>query len=874
MCGITFEIDHELCGEGKHREETCINLRSDSMVRAKFPIRTGPAWELWPKPSCSERRPVPSSGTYIGWDDEAYEQRAVTEWSTRRPRVDISQARRSGVPASVTQIPLLGVNGSGIYKGNSSETMPKVSDPILPDDNITTAVFDDQLQMIEAQKNMTNLQYDQHIFYNSTFIGNETYFKEHWENITKTKADVHAILSNSHRRATCENCVLITFESALKDLDCEGQLSEIEGQTLRLSFNFPFYGHPLHNITVATGGFLYTGEHVHNWLAATQYIAPLMANFDTTLTNDSCVKLFDDAASNCLTTVSGVTVTTGGHVHNWLAATQYIAPLMANFDTTLTNDSCVKLFDDAASNCLTTVSGVTVTTGRHVHNWLAATQYIAPLMANFDTTLTNDSCVKLFDDAASNCLTTVSGVTVTTGRHVHNWLAATQYIAPLMANFDTTLTNDSCFKLFDDAASNCLTTVSGVTVTTGRHVHNWLAATQYIAPLMANFDTTLTNDSCFKLFDDAASNCLTTVSGVTVTTGRHVHNWLAATQYIAPLMANFDTTLTNDSCVKLFDDAASNCLTTVSGVTVTTGEHVHNWLAATQYIAPQMANFDTTLTNDSCVKLFDDGEKFTALWENVNLREDKAKNFTFAVTLYKNGDIVFAYKDIPVPVQLINDNDHPVKVGLSDAYRTDKMVFLMRRKTIYEYHRVSFKTHNITSNTVLRMVALPTCLQYDTCESCANHETEFNCSWCEQVRKCSSGTDRNKQDWMARSCEKLQIVNATQCPASKASNVTGDQYFTDHETGTGDHVVTIPEHVPSGLAVRAPAAPPAPAPSPIGAAVSAFAVIALVAALAAWLVYAFKNPHTRSGQMLIKYRPSQWSWRRGEARYTAATIHM
>ncbi|XP_073957224.1 plexin domain containing lethal (1) G0289 [Choristoneura fumiferana] len=440
----------------------------------------------------------------------------------------------TSVPASVTQIPLLGVNGSGIYKGNSSETMPKVSDPILPDDNITTAVFDDQLQMIEAQKNMTNLQYDQHIFYNSTFIGNETYFKEHWENITKTKADVHAILSNSHRRAT----------------------------TLRLSFNFPFYGHPLHNITVATGGFLYTGEHVHNWLAATQYIAPLMANFDTTLTNDSCVKLFDD------------------------------------------------------------------------------------------------------------------------------------------------------------------------------------------------------------------------------------------------------------------------------------------------------------------------GEKFTALWENVNLREDKAKNFTFAVTLYKNGDIVFAYKDIPVPVQLINDNDHPVKVGLSDAYRTDKMVFLMRRKTIYEYHRVSFKTHNITSNTVLRMVALPTCLQYDTCESCANHETEFNCSWCEQVRKCSSGTDRNKQDWMARSCEKLQIVNATQCPASKASNVTGDQYFTDHETGTGDHVVTIPEHVPSGLAVRAPAAPPAPAPSPIGAAVSAFAVIALVAALAAWLVYAFKNPHTRSGQMLIKYRPSQWSWRRGEARYTAATIHM
>ncbi|KAI8441953.1 hypothetical protein MSG28_005625 [Choristoneura fumiferana] len=69
VSNYTSHLPPELCGERKHREETCTNLRSDSMVRAKFPIRTGPAWELWPKPSCSERRPVPSSGTYIGWDD-------------------------------------------------------------------------------------------------------------------------------------------------------------------------------------------------------------------------------------------------------------------------------------------------------------------------------------------------------------------------------------------------------------------------------------------------------------------------------------------------------------------------------------------------------------------------------------------------------------------------------------------------------------------------------------------------------------------------------------------------------------------------------------------------------------------------------------
>lgn len=60
-----------------------------------------------------------------------------------------------------------------------------------------------------------------------------------------------------------------------------------------MTFDFPFYGHPVRNVTVASGGFIYTGDYVHSWLAATQYIAPLMANFDTGLLNDSYVRFED-----------------------------------------------------------------------------------------------------------------------------------------------------------------------------------------------------------------------------------------------------------------------------------------------------------------------------------------------------------------------------------------------------------------------------------------------------------------------------------------------------------------------------------------------------------------------------------------------------
>ena len=44
----------------------------------------------------------------------------------------------------------------------------------------------------------------------------------------------------------------------------------------------------------------------------------------------------------------------------------------------------------------------------------------------------------------------------------------------------------------------------------------------------------------------------------------------------------------------------------------------------------------------------------------------------FQVVLHSTGDIVFAYKDIPLEIKRIGDKEHPVKVGLSDAYIIDR----------------------------------------------------------------------------------------------------------------------------------------------------------------------------------------------------------
>ncbi|KIH43142.1 hypothetical protein ANCDUO_26859, partial [Ancylostoma duodenale] len=115
-------------------------------------------------------------------------------------------------------------------------------------------------------------------------------------------------------------------------------------------------------------------------------------------------------------------------------------------------------------------------------------------------------------------------------------------------------------------------------------------------------------------------------------------------------------------------------LTIATGGFLYVGDQTHNWLAATQYIAPLMANFDTTLDGSSIVYA-DDGERFVVEWRKVQLREQhQAGSFTFQASLFKNGSIAFVYKNVPMNVSNISDEQHPVKCGISDAYLYNHML--------------------------------------------------------------------------------------------------------------------------------------------------------------------------------------------------------
>lgn len=303
------------------------------------------------------------------------------------------------------------------------------------------------------------------------------------------------------------------------------------------------------------------------------------------------------------------------------------------------------------------------------------------------------------------------------------------------------------------------------------------------------------------------------------------------------------------------------------------GEHLHHWLAATQNISPLMANFDLGMSNYSDIHHYDNGTALTVQWLDVQMKNNTPPgNFSFQVTLLKNGDIIFVYKSLPVPLKSIPEEEHPVKVGISDAFLIERVAFFVRRKTIYDYHRMNMKdVPEIGNNTAIYLKALPVCNQYDSCDKCSAASPDMDCIWCEAVKRCSNGYDRKRQEWINNSCDKIEktvcsktdIHSTSQTPSYQGVNYANTLDSTNSMNNGNSQLLTSIKSLPDQRSGEGGAA-----------FFTLFMLMALTSGVALWVFYAYKNPHTPSGQLLIKYRPTNWRWQDAETRYTAASIHM
>lgn len=341
-------------------------------------------------------------------------------------------------------------------------------------------------------------------------------------------------------------------------------------------------------------------------------------------------------------------------------------------------------------------------------------------------------------------------------------------------------------------------------------------------------------------------------------------------------------------------------VTVATGGFIYTGDVVHRMLTATQFIAPLMANFDPSLSRNSTVIYFDNGTALVVQWDHVHLQDSYNQgSFTFQATLHSDGRIVFAYKEVPVQIAKISSVNHPVKVGLSDAFvvvHKIQQIPNVRRKTIYEYHRVELLKTKITSSTAVEIMPLPTCLQFTSCTSCITSQINFNCSWCHWLNRCSSGFDRHRQDWVDNNCpdetkdNTCDIISTTNLSllttASVAKKTTGNRGTTEAQsTQTPSHMPTsipteddtkIALHLKdNGAAAAKSTAENSTHPLHMGLILGMLLLLLVMVAIVLVTVYIYHHPSSAAGLFFIERRPSRWpamKFRRGSGHPAYAEV--
>uniref|UniRef100_A0A8C4RP93 Plexin domain containing 2a n=1 Tax=Erpetoichthys calabaricus TaxID=27687 RepID=A0A8C4RP93_ERPCA len=312
-------------------------------------------------------------------------------------------------------------------------------------------------------------------------------------------------------------------------------------------------------------------------------------------------------------------------------------------------------------------------------------------------------------------------------------------------------------------------------------------------------------------------------------------------------------------------------VTVATGGFIYTGDVLHRMLTATQYIAPLMANFDPSVSRNSTVRYFDNGTALVVQWDHVHLQDNYTLgSFTFQATLHSDGRIVFAYKEIPISVTQISSVNHPVKVGLSDAFvvvHKTQQIPNIRRRTIYEYHRVELQKAKISNTSAVEMMPLPTCLNFQSCGPCISAQIAFNCSWCNKLQRCSSGFDRHRQDWVDSNCPDEVAMPLTVCLMSAGAlydlmpmfSSINAFFFSSRSTASPADSATEKKggSLHTGLIVGI-----------------LFIILIMVGAMLV-SVYMYHHPTSAASLFFIERRPSRWpamKFRRGSGHPAYAEV--
>ena len=273
-----------------------------------------------------------------------------------------------------------------------------------------------------------------------------------------------------------------------------------------------------------------------------------------------------------------------------------------------------------------------------------------------------------------------------------------------------------------------------------------------------------------------------------------------------------------------------------------------------------MANFDLSIdSNGSAIKYFDNSTHFICTWENVYLQDQREIGaFTFQVILQNTGKIKSLIQDkiknlivflkgniyfnyLRIPNLDISNNNHAHRIGISDAYLSQLIV-----PVITLYDRINLDRTKIQNGLSIVFNMDRLCNTFTDCATClANRGKRYNCSWCDDIQKCSDGYDRSRQQWLRAQCHRFSF-NET-CPNSH------EDIFEQGLQQRSASQIQLPS---SPMINKKKSTSFAQIFRTIILTLFISVVLLALTTLAVTSVYAYRNPTSPAGMWLVEHRPS------------------
>ncbi|NXP35474.1 PXDC2 protein, partial [Leiothrix lutea] len=338
-------------------------------------------------------------------------------------------------------------------------------------------------------------------------------------------------------------------------------------------------------------------------------------------------------------------------------------------------------------------------------------------------------------------------------------------------------------------------------------------------------------------------------------------------------------------------------ITVATGGFIYTGEVVHRMLTATQYIAPLMANFDPSVSRNSTVRYFDNGTALVVQWDHVHLQDNyNLGSFTFQATLLNDGRIIFGYKEIPVAVTQISSTNHPVKVGLSDAFVVVHRIQQIPSITIYEKKKKELQMSKKKKLSAVEKKKKPNGINSTANQICSSVLMATGNYHHTAILRCSSGFDRHRQDWVDSGCpeeskDKIceKNIDTTETPLYSTTTLlpttTRFRVLTTTRGSTTSHLPTslpteddtkIALHLKdNGASTDDSAAEKKGGTLHAGLIVGILVLVLVVAAAILVTIYMYHHPTSAASLFFIERRPSRWpamKFRRGSGHPAYAEV--